>query len=225
MQDASIFSEQQIDGVIIPADAEARTHAALQHYDIPHVWLGTEMHEPSNCVHVDDMRGTLLAVDHLVRLGHRRIAYLHHGSGERHHITIKRERGYLEGMKQHGLEPMPTYDRYMDVTEHVRLYLDMNPRPTAFVVYSDAMAILVCNELVKRGLRIPEDASVVGNEGVILHEYGYCKLTTVVAPAIELGRTAVRMLVHQLEHKAPAPSQVLAPRLEVNESTAPPPEV
>lgn len=224
MQDASIFSEQQIDGVIIPADAEARTHAALQHYDIPHVWLGTEMHEPSNCVHVDDVRGTFLAVDHLVRLGHQRIAYLHHGSGERHHITTKRERGYFEGMKQHGLEPVPTYDRYMDVTEHVRLYLDMNPRPTAFVMYSDAMAILACNELIKRGLRLPEDISVVGNEGVVLHEYGYCKLTTVVAPAIELGRTAVRMLVHQLERRTPAPSQVLPPRLEVNESTGPPPD-
>lgn len=223
MEATSIFSEQQIDGVIIPADAEARTNAALVHYDIPHVWLNTEFHQPTNCVHVDDVLGTGLAVDHLVRLGHRRIGFMHHFSGERHHTTIKRERGYLEGLKRHGLEPMPTYDRYMDIAEHVNLYLNLKPRPTALVMFSDAMAILACNALVKHGLRIPEDMSVVGHEGVILHEYGFCKLTTVTAPVEELGRTAVRMLVHQIEENEPSPSVILAGRLDVNESTGPPP--
>lgn len=222
MESTSIFTEQHIDGVIIPADAEARTNAALLHYDIPHVWLNTELHQPHNCVHVDDAQGTALAVDHLVRLGHRRIAFLHHHTGERHHVTVKRERGYLEGLRRHGLEPVPTYDRYMDIAEHVDLYLRQRPRPTALVMFSDAMGILACNALVKRGLRIPEDMSVVGNEGVILHEYAFCKLTTVVAPVEELGRTAVRMLLHQFETGRPAASVLLPERLEVNESTAPP---
>lgn len=223
MEGCSFFSEQQIDGVIIPADAEHRTHAALRHFDIPHVWLNTDLHEPYNCVHADDVQGAMLAVDHLVRLGHRRIAYLHHFSGERHHTTIKRERGYLEGLKQHRLEPVPTYERYMGISEHVELYLNMKPRPTALVMYSDAMAILACNALVKHGLRIPEDMSVVGHEGVVLHEYGFCRLTTVVSPVEELGRTAVRMLLQQLDTGQPAESVVLPSRLLVNESTGPPP--
>ncbi len=223
MEASSIFSEHQIEGVIIPADAEQRTHAALMHYDIPHVWLNTELHQPYNCVHVDDVQGARLAVDHLVRLGHRHIGFVHHFSGERHHVTVKRERGYVEGLRSHGLQPLPTYDRYLDIAEHVGLYLDQRPRPTALVVYSDAMAILVCNALVKRGLSIPHDMSVVGHEGVILHEYAFCKLTTVKSPCEELGRTAVRMLVHQLETRQPAPSVLLPSVLEVNESTAPPP--
>ncbi len=223
MQGASIFSEHQIDGVIIPAEAEQRTHAALGHYDIPHVWVNTELHEPFTCVHVDDVQGTALAVDHLVRCGHRRIAFLHHYTGERHHVTVKRERGYLEGLKRNKLRPVPTYDRYMDIAEHVDLYLKMEPRPTALVAFTDAMAILACNALVKRGLRIPDDMSVVGHEGVVLHHYAFCRLTTVVSPVEELGRTAVRMLVGQLTSGEPAPSVVLPETLEVNESTGPPP--
>lgn len=222
MEATSIFSEQQIDGVIIPADAEQRTNAALMHYDIPHVWLNTELEQPHNCVHVDDVFGAQLAVDHLVGLGHRHIGFVHHFSGERHHVTVKRERGYLEGLRKHGLEPLPSYDRYLDIAEHVDYYLRLKPRPTALVVYSDAMAILACNALVKRGLCIPQDMSVVGHEGVILHEYAFCKLTTVKSPCEELGRTAVRMLVHQLESQAPAPSILLPGTLEVNASTAPP---
>ncbi len=223
MESSSIFSEHQIEGVIIPGDAEKRTHAALRHFDIPHVWLNTDLHDPYNCIHADDVQGTALAVDHLVRLGHKRIAYCHHGSGEQHHLTIKRERGYLEGMKAHGLDPMPTYDRYMDVAEHVNLYLDMKPRPTALVMFSDAMAILACNALIKRGLRVPDDMSVVGHEGVILHEYGFIKLTTVTAPVLEMGKAAVRMLVQQIEEYEPVPSLVLPEKLDVNDSTAPPP--
>jgi DNA-binding LacI/PurR family transcriptional regulator len=89
-------------------------------------------------------------------------------------------------------------------------------------VYSDAMAILVCNALVRRGLCIPRDMSVVGHEGVVLHDYAFCRLTTVASPVDELGRTAVRMLLAQLEQGAPAPSVVLPEKLAIGESTAPP---
>ncbi|MEW6249869.1 MAG: LacI family DNA-binding transcriptional regulator [Planctomycetota bacterium] len=222
MENTTIFSEQQIDGVIIPADTETRTNAALVHYDIPHVWLNTELDQPVNCVHIDDVQGTMLAIDHLVALGHRHIGFVHHHTGERHHQTIKRECGYVQGLRKHGLLPMPTYDQYLDIGQHVSRYLALEPRPTALVVYSDAIALLVCNELVRRGLRIPQDMSVVGHEGVVLHEFAYCRLTTVATPAEELGRTAVRMLLHQFEHGTPAPSVMLPEKLEVGASTAPP---
>jgi len=225
MEETSIFSEQHIDGVIIPSDAEQRTNAALLHYDIPHVWLNTELDQPHNCVHVDDRHGATLAVDHLVELGHRRIAFMEHYTEERHHINIKREQGYLDGLKNHGLEPIPTYELCMDIGEHVDLYLGMEDRPTALVMYSDAMGILACNALVKRGLRIPDDMSVVGHEGVVLQEYAFRPLTTVTAPVDELGCTAVQMLAYQLEHGKPAQSVLLPETLEVNETTGPPPTV
>jgi LacI family transcriptional regulator len=223
MQDTDIFTEQNLDGVIIPADAEQRTHDALIHYDIPHMWLNTDLHQEHNCIHIDDVDGSLQAVDHLVALGHRHIAFLPHYTGERHHTIDKRERGYLEGLARHDLAVVPTYDQCLDIDAHVQLYLEMQPRPTALVVYSDAMAILACNALVRRGLRIPQDMSVIGCEGVILHEYGFCKLTTVRAPVEELGRTTVKMLAQQIDTGQPARSVVLPVQLEVNDSTGPPP--
>ncbi len=223
MHGASIFSEQQLDGVVIPAESEARTRAALEHYDIPHVWLNAMLEEPVNCAQPDELGGMELAVAHLFELGHRRIAYMPHNVADRNRATALRERGYVEAMARRALPPIPTYDAFREIGEHVDEYLAMRPRPTAIVVYSDAMAILTVNRLLERGLRVPQDMSVVGNEGVVLHQFAYRKLTTVCAPVIELGRTAVRMLVRQIETGEASPSVLLPETLEVNDSTAPPP--
>jgi len=224
MRSASFFREPQIDGGSIPADAEQRTRDALLHFSIPHVWVNTELREPNNCVHVDEALGVRLAMEHLIGLGHRRIGFMHHGTGEVHHATVQRERGYVDGLRQHGLEPLPTYDQYMDIAAHVDAYLDQRPRPTALVVYSDPMAVLACNRLLQRGVRIPEDISVVGNEGVIWHLYAYKQLSTVLAPVWEMGQTAVSMLISQIETGETTPSVVLTPTFEAAASTAPPPD-
>lgn len=223
MHGASIFSEQQLDGVVIPAESEARTRAALEHYDIPHVWLNAMLEERVNCVQPDELGGMELAIAHLHALGHRRIAYMPHNVVDRNRATMLRERGYVEAMLRRGLAPVPTYDEFRDIAEHVDYYLGLAPRPTAIAVYSDAMAILTVNRLLERGVRVPQDMSVVGNEGVVLHQFALRKLTTVCAPVIELGRTAVRMLVEQIESGEAVPSVLLPETLEINESTAAPP--
>ena len=223
MAHSGIFTEQDIDGVIILVDGDERTRAALQRYEIPHIWVNTELQEPHNCVHADDVGGTVLAVDHLARLGHRRIAFVRHVRGERGHLTMQRERGYLAGLERHGLEVVPTHRRYIEVSDHIDLYLRMKSPPTALLVSSDALALQVCAVLARRGVRVPEDVSVVGHDGVGLHLCGVPHLTTVVIPVEEMGRTAVWMLLDQLERGQPAASVLLAESLEVNASTAPPP--
>lgn len=223
MLSASFITEQQIDGVIIPAEAEYRTREALRHFEIPHVWLNTELNLPTNCVRPDEKQGMRLAVDHLVKLGHRRIAYSHHDTADVHWTTTAREMGYVEGLRSHGLEPVPTHEQYIPIQEHVDLYLDMKPRPTALMVYSDPMAVLACNRIVERGLRIPDDISVVGNEGVLWQRYAFRRLTTVKAPAAELGQAAVRMLIQEIETNERPESVILPQTIEINESTAPPP--
>ncbi|MBU0637744.1 MAG: LacI family transcriptional regulator [Planctomycetes bacterium] len=223
MQETSIFSEEHIDGVIIPAEAERRTRAALQHYEIPHVWLNTELEEPFGCVHLDEIQGMGLAVEHLYDVGHRRIAYLPHNVPDRNHTTTMRERGYLQALERYDLEPIPTHDQQLDIAEHVDIYLARRPRPTALIAYSDAMGILATNALLARGLRIPQDMSLIGNEGVVLHRFAYRPLTTICAPVLELGRAAVRLLVQHLDTGAPAPSLTVSQILDVNESTGPPP--
>lgn len=223
MHDASILTEQAIDGVIIPADCEDRTRDSLNRYEIPHVWLNTERRDPKSCVHVDEIHGAGLAVDHLADLGHTRIAYMHHNVPDVHFATVMRERGYLQAMARRGLPPIEGYERYMDIAEHVDMYLDRRPRATALIIYSDAMALLAMNRVMERGLRVPDDLSIVSNEAIVLHTLAYCRLTGVLAPVEELGRAAVKMLIEQIESNQLVDSVMLEPTLEVNQSTAPPP--
>ncbi len=224
MHDATILTEQAIDGVIIPAECEQRTRDVLQRYQIPHVWLNTEHCDPENCVHVDEIHGSGLAVDHLVEIGHTRIAYMHHNVPDVHYATTMRERGYLEAMTRHGLPPIDGHERYMDIAEHVDLYLDRSPPATALIVYSDAMALLAMNRVLERGLRIPQDISIVSNEAIVLYTLAFRRLSGVHAPVEQLGRTAVRMLIEQIESGNPSPSVMVNPTFEVQESTAPPPK-
>lgn len=218
----SFFAEQLTDGVIIPIEAEERTRDALQRFNIPHIWLNAAEYEPFNCVHSDEQQGLQLAVDHLIELGHRHIAYLPHGSGDRHSTTIARETAYLAALRARDLLPVPTFDKYTPIGEHLGAYLDMDPRPTAIIAYSDAVGIWALNHLLERGVRVPQDLSVVGNEGAILNWLAYRKLTTVKAPTLALGRKAVELLLEQLRTGKPTPSVRLPQRLEILESTAPP---
>ncbi len=221
LETARIFTEQLIDGVIIPAEAGEHTREALARFAIPHVWLNAGVDEPFNCVVPDEMQGMRLAIEHLMSLGHRRIAYMPQNDPYSHHTFVIRERAYLAGMQGCGLEPVPTYSSWMEVPEHVDLYLAMRPRPTAIIVYSDAIASWTMNALLRRGLRIPDEMSIIGSEGVVWQDYCYRRLTTVRAPVNELGRAAVRMLVQQLDTGQPVPSITLPVSLEVNDSTAP----
>lgn len=223
LETTRIFTEALIDGVIIPAETEEHTREALARFKIPHVWLNAGLDEPFNCVLPDEPLGMHLAVDHLVQLGHRRIAYMPQDDPPGFHTLDTRMRGYVAAVQARGLEPVPTYSQWGEVPEHVDLYLGMRPRPTAIVVCSDAIAAWVINRLLQRGLRVPEDMSVVGNEGVVWHNYAFRRLTTVRAPVHEMGRAAVRMLVEQIRTGQPVPSIKLPVTLEVSESTGPAP--
>lgn len=221
MARGGVFAEQDIDGVIVMADGDDRMRSALRRYEIQHVWVNTELREPQGCVHVDDVGGAALAVEHLARLGHRRIGFMRHFRGQRRHTTVQRERGYLEGLARHGLEPVPSYNRYLDAADHVDVFLRMKSPPTALVMSSDALAVQACVALTGRGVRVPEDISLVGHDGLGLQEFAPCRLTTVVVPVEEMGRRAVWMLLDQIEQGARVASVVLPESLGVNSSTAP----
>ena len=224
LENARIFTEQIIDGVIIPAEAGEHTREALARFQMPHVWLNAGVDEPINCVRPDEVQGLRLAVEHLMKLGHRRIAYMPQEEPLPYHACTTRPQAYLAALAACGLEPVPTHDQPVDIAQHVEQYLAMRSRPTAMIVYSDPIAAWAVNALVKRGVRVPEEMSVVACEGVVWLNYCYRRLTAVRAPVYEMGQVAVRMLVQELETGQAAPSVTLPVSLEVNESTGPPPD-
>jgi LacI family transcriptional regulator len=167
------------------------------------------------------------AMRHLLELGHRRIAQI---TGPRGWLaTEDRRRGYRAALASAGILPDPALEVEAipeippgrDAAERL---LDLPEPPTAIFAFNDNIAIGAIQAARARGLRVPEDLSVVGFDDVEHATIVTPALTTVRQPLEEMGRTAVSLLNRLLERQRFETLHVeLATRLVVRESTAPPP--
>lgn len=166
------------------------------------------------------------AIDHLVELGHRRIAYVS-GPEDRVHTTFRRQ--VVEArLAENGLRASHVVVgefTAQDATAAVgRLAEPAAERPTAILFGNDTMAVAGMNAARRLGLELPRDVSVIGYDDLPLGEIVHPRLTTVNQDIEQLGRAAARELLNRLgespagEMAAPRP-----PRLVVRESTGPAP--
>jgi LacI family transcriptional regulator len=165
------------------------------------------------------------AMQHLLALGHRRIAQI---TGPRGWVaTEDRRRGYQAALAAAGILPDPALEveavpEIMPGRAAAEQLLDLPERPTAIFAFNDNIAVGVIQAARARGLRVPEDLSVVGFDDVENATVVTPALTTVRQPLAEMGRTAVSLLNRLLEGQRFETLHVeLATRLVVRESTAP----
>lgn len=189
-----------VDGMILvvsnPSNSVAlqRLHGAA----VPYV-LAYNRHPAHPCVSVDSERASAEVVDRLVRLGHRRIAMVS-GTLAASDRSQQRYRGYLQGMADAGLAPLPLLEVPFVETavEAVRHYLEAAPRPSALFCSNDLLAIRCIRAAHRNGLRVPQDLAVVGFDGIALGEDLTPALSTVTQPNHDIGRHAVELLVKAL---------------------------
>jgi LacI family transcriptional regulator len=167
------------------------------------------------------------AMGHLLGLGHRRIAAI---TGPRGWVaTEDRRRGYHSALAAAGILPRPELEADSDFeigggVEAAGYLLDLPEPPTAIFAFNDNLAIGAIQAARSRGVRVPEDLSVVGFDDIEHATIVTPTLTTVRQPLAEMGRTAVSLLMRLLEgHSFETLRVELATRLVVRESTAPPP--
>lgn len=164
-------------------------------------------------VRVDDRLGAFLAARHLVDLGHRRFGILAlefepdgrtgftdeaRLAGARFEVVRNRLAGYLDGLAAVGGVRPPIYETLNDevtVAAGVAALLDRDPGITALLCMSDVTAMAAVRTLQARGLRVPEDVSVVGFDDVEEAAHLDPPLTTVHQPIEEKGDVAVRMIL------------------------------
>jgi DNA-binding LacI/PurR family transcriptional regulator len=187
---------------------------------------------------VDDAQGARLAAAHMIGLGHRRFAILgtdfnDDGSGLRtraegeaaQYLTPRdRLRGYFEVLAANGIDPdsVPIYETRNDpetVEGALDVFFKRTEPPTALLCMSDRVALFALDGLKRRGLRVPEDVSVVGFDGVPEAAAAFPPLTTVAQPIEAMGRRAVDII---FEGRGAVHKEVFNVELVVRGSTAPP---
>ena len=172
-------------------------------------------------------QGCLTATRHLIELGHRRIAII--GGPEQLWSSRARLAGYRAALEAAGLPPAGELIRRDDFcTEggrrQARGLLALAQPPTAIVAGNDPQAFGVLQALGERGLRVPDDLSVVGFDDVPVASWATPALTTVRQPLAAMAATAFRML-HTRPGTAEPHHIELATTLVIRESTGPPPRV
>jgi LacI family transcriptional regulator len=184
------------------------------------------LHERIPSVSAAHTSGTDQAMQHLLELGHRRIAHIPGPAGWV--ATEDRRRGYRAALATAGipLDPELEVEAIPEIfpgRDAALSLLDLPDRPTAIFAFNDNIAIGAMQAARARGLRVPEDLSIVGFDDVEHATIVTPALTTVRQPLAEMGRTAVSLLSRLLERQRFETLHVeLATRLVVRDSTAPP---
>jgi LacI family transcriptional regulator len=171
----------------------------------------------------DHQLGGFLATQHLVQLGHTRIACIAGPSS----ITPSAERitGYRNALEQAGIpfdEKLVIRGDYhaqsgMEVTHSL---LNMDPRPTAIFALNDLMALGALRAAAEAECSVPGDLAVVGYDDLELSQFTNPPLTTIAQPKKEIGVQAVSLLVERISQNNRSPRRlVLPPELIVRRST------
>ncbi len=145
----------------------------------------------------DSLEGALQAIRYLAQLGHRRIAYAHWDRAE---MNPSRPLGYRKGMRDAGLYRRRQWEILTELTEVgarrlVDRLLTLKPTPTALYCFNNTLAGYAIEELRRRGIRVPEDLSVMGAGGEEIPG-----LTCHQTDWYQMGRTATQILLRALEN-------------------------
>jgi DNA-binding LacI/PurR family transcriptional regulator len=213
---------QRIEGlVVLAADSGAATIDGLP-ARVPAVQLGGPRSlDPVDDVRVDSAIGIELLVEHLGGLGHERIAYITGGEGPN---AADRRDAYLEALRRRSLTPDVIESAFTEEggSAAAEALLAREALPTAIMAANDRTAAGVIATLVRRGVLVPEDVSVVGFDDSSIAALPYVGLTTVRHDPRALAAQALDAVIHRIdEPDAPIVARRDAPELIVRRSTGP----
>lgn len=227
--------EHRVDGVIL-CSTPFSTGQGKQFLndDTPIVVINNQAAEEYHySIYHDDLDGSRQITQHLIELGHRRIAYL--GNRRSGRTNLDRLNGYAQQMVRAGLSVPDSYIHEVESGEPesgaagLEHFLALAEPPTAIFCFNDLLAIGVLQGLRQAGFCVPRDCSVAGFDNISFSAYTHPALTTLDQPKRQIGAQAAQLLLDLLNAPAPAGEnpqkkvRAIQGKLLVRESTAPPP--
>lgn len=219
-----VMRAESVDGIIVPPIAENdAAMAELADLGLPMVCVDRRLARVTmDTVVVDNMRGAYEAVDHLIRLGHRRIGFIE----GRPELSTSRERlqGYHQALQEHGI----AFDRSLIREGDSRQpsgrsltleLLHLPEPPSALLVGNNLMALGALEAIYLEGVRLPHDLALISYDDLPWAMAFNPPLTAVRQPGYEVGRRATELLLQRIREPARSTSLVmLQPELVVRES-------
>ncbi|UCF23439.1 MAG: substrate-binding domain-containing protein, partial [Ralstonia sp.] len=212
---------QRVDGLILTvADAAANPHLdRLDAERVPYVLVYNDTYGQPRiparcCVTVDNRAAARDAIRALLAQGHRQIRMLT-GTLSASDRAALRHVGYREALEAAGIAPQPPVE--IDFNADAMLPAELArllapPRPTAIFCSNDRLALLTIRSLREMGLRVPEDVSVIGFDGLAIGQWLSPTLATVAQPHRQIGTDAAQALARRIGGEA-VPSITLPHRL------------
>lgn len=194
----------------------------LSELNIPVVYAYAYTTKNDYCVNYNDYQGAKLAVEYLIKMGHKRIALI---CGSTDSIpTQKRLSGYRSSLEEHKLNLYSEYIRtgnwhYEDGYNQCLELLNLKNPPTAIFAMSDLMAFGAINACIDNGYRIPKDMSIHGFDNLDLSAYTNPALTTISLPLREIGVQAAKIMLHLSDQASMQNRSVLLPCSHISRQT------
>ncbi len=221
----SVRGPGRVGAIFVTVDASIDPIKTLSDSGFPVVVVDPVRVGRTQCISIGatNFTGGVTATEHLLSLGHHRIA---HAGGPAVECSQARVAGYLSALRQAGLPADEslvthcdfTYQAGRDVASHL---LDRPDRPTAIFAACDEIALGIIEEARRRSILVPEDLSVIGFDDSFLASRSAPPLTTVAQPLVEMGRMAVRALTQLVDGDVVVTRHLeLATNLVVRDSTA-----
>jgi len=202
----------------------------MENRQIPYLMINASYEEmDSPCLRMDDERGGFLAAEHLIELGHRRIAGFFKTDDMQ---GVRRMRGFVAAHRKYNIPLQPsliftytTEDKQSTPLEQARRLIGAtrSERATGWVLYNDELAVMLLQAVREVGWRVPEDLSMVGFDDSFLATATEVKFTTLSHPKHALGTAAAELILQMLEGKGSVEERIHAPELICRDSTGSPP--
>jgi len=223
-----LLSEKQVDGlIVVSSGSDEELLDTLRAARMPQVLVDREIDElAADLVEVNHEAGAFIATQHLLSLGHQRIACIAGPAS----LSSARERmqGYRRALREAGLAHADSLLRTSDFTAaggHAAMdaLLDgASERPTAVFASNDLMAIGAVCAASSHGLRIPHELSVIGFDDIALAAHSNPPLTTIAQPKHETGAVAAKLLLQRIaQPERGLQRAILQPSLVLRQSTGP----